>query len=586
MCPVTRVVALIRKWLRRIFELKPMMSNTSYTYEAKPDGASVSLPPLMVEWCGIDPGRDAQRHEATVKDWYAELCAFGLPSMRLVMPWLIDIAALLRMPHPAFREAFCGRKYVERFLTPLSNQSGVRYLSRVYQQAEQGQAAMTARFVRRVVEWALQGLLSQGEARWLVEEGQREVVTAESELRKFYELAAGLSGWHAEPDRAVPPLDQFLIAVMGEIPGADKKANRQLIDQCLKSDELQEDEFRPRDVVPVFGEWHDLSRNPGLHVSVQRVRKTTDMQLIRDVVPHELALMKTANGRRHFLDKIANEGILIRERQHFTDHERTTRVLFCVTAAIGEKVNTRPTAFYLSSVTRGVKASEVASREADYELRGAPGQSTVQLGSSVDTRVRAFLFDVLRDLTRLVNDPELHVEVRVFLECPEDSELNRSWRGSLDELRRCLAGNRYEFMLELESRIPGYFLEQAVEQPIGVESSRTFIERTCLGASGFDRHVFAFVGSRHSMDGLVPHGMTVRRHQGETAPSSVFCIQVGTAGRRVDVASSGWRGRQEMQWKFRSQPDEECRRSLVEATVGSVDVNRTVESERVREVYV
>ena len=523
----------------------------------------------QLQWCGVELNQSVDETMDELSILLTELSVIGMPEIAVAVPWLMDLASLIRHVHPNLRASRkdipgfdCRDAYVREWLIPFANLPSVRFLSQKYQAAGAGRLRMTALFVRCIVIWWSEQLRDESRASWL--SYGREPISGEL-LGDFYQAVVSTSATARNLDKAIDQLEQFLIGVMSILPTAYQSANRQLIKWCRESQNLEEEELRPRAVVPVGGDWFDLCRRPGEYVGIQQVRRDTGIRMIHEALPQELALLKHhEQGQRRFLEKAVHEGILINERQNFTDHERTRRVLLCITAAVGETVNTNRTAFYLNRRLRGSSYKRDATFQSD---------SAASTGSSTDMRTRALLFDILLDVARLVHDPDLHVDIRVFLECPDEPGRNLSWGAPLAELRQWLLGDRFEFMIELESRLPGFFLERSLSSDMRQVASREFIGHLELGASGYDNLVYVFLGSKRSLTQIVPHDVVVPRRGTTFGCSSVRLIRVDERPLHVGMSTGNSR-ESSWDWNMESVPDVDCRRSIVAATFGAGDENK------------
>ena len=351
---------------------------------------------------------------------------------------------------------------------------------------------------------------------------------------------------HGRFDEAVPPIDQFLLASMCELDRAYERADSPLITRCLQSPDLDEENFPPRATVLTAGDEFDFSRAAGDHLAVQEVRKTTDIRRISDAVPQDLAILSRGpSGRRQFLEKFVNEGILILEHQDLTDRNWRRRLLVCLVAGAGDTVNTRRTSFHCNPRVRGRRS----------------GQGDLD-GDSPDSHARGLVCDILRDLGRFLRDPELIVDIRLFL-VHLDSRFHRTRHLDLDEIREWLIGDRYDFLLELETRIPGYFFGHGSDPTSTAEGPREFLERT-LSLSDYDDSVLVFLGREDAVSPLLPRFFATRE-RGDKLRTTVYLGQLERWQTQVKLVSSEITRHASGFGRFEVVSDEELRSTIIRA---------------------
>jgi hypothetical protein len=313
---------------------------------------------------------------------------------------------------------------------------------------------------------------------------------------------------------------------------------------------LDEDHVVSEATVPIGGDRYDLSQHRGDHVAVRGVRKTTDPSRISEVIPQDLSLLRHGqDGRRQFIHKLAHEGMLIPERQHFTARRQRQRVLVCLAARIGETVNRRRVAFYWNPKITG--------------SHSRPGELDVD---SVDTHARSLICDILRDLALGIRDHDLAVEIQIFLTHP-DSQLSRSLNLSLEQIRDWLGPDRYDFLLELESQFPGYFFEEQRKLRPPWDDPRHYMERNGMSAEYCGR-VFVLLGREGTLDQWVPRTGPGHRQAG-LGQTDLFLAQLGRWPTQLKFTAISTSVASPQLWNDQFMTDEDLRLRVVQSCLGA-----------------
>jgi len=251
---------------------------------------------------------------------------------------------------------------------------------------------------------------------------------------------------------------------------------------------------------------------------------------------------------------MTHEGVLIWERQHFTDRVTRKRILVCFVAAVGETVNHSESAFYLNPhvVKMGSTAEVVHS-------------------DSMDTHARQLIFDFLQDIGRFWGSPGTHLDLHVLLEDVYGGG-RQVWQMTWEELQECVYGDRYDFMVETEARAPSYFFEQNAATKGSLDSPREFV--TYLLRQGeYDGMVFVLIGSTDHLFDLVPSDVHRRRLR-DRGSDAVKLVRLSNWPHHVDVALANGFGERKLHGDFQFTSDVDLRYSLLEAVFGATRLDQ------------
>jgi hypothetical protein len=332
----------------------------------------------------------------------------------------------------------------------------------------------------------------------------------------------------------------------GPVHDAFKQANGELIACCADSPDLEQRFFQPPPVITKAGHWSELSTSSGERVSVRQVRKTTELRRLGDVIPQDLTLLRSGDdGVRQFLHKMTQEGALIWDRQHYTERTARKLVLVCFAAVVGETANYAPSAFYLNPRIRG-------------------GQHAAASSDSLDTRARQLIFDFLRDIGDALRASTLRLDLQVLLQDIRD-ERCRMWHMTSEELDACVIGDRFDFMVELETRVPGYFLDTKFRTVAAPGAPREFVERAFY-ADGDDGKVFVLLGPPGRLQALVPDGL--HRRLRDPRRDAVKLVQLAESPDEVYVAAAANFDDPKLRWHFVPTGNMDLRYSVLEAVFG------------------
>jgi hypothetical protein len=475
-------------------------------------------------FCSVLQSR-ARDFQTRVDAWYAQFCKLALPRLPLAMPYFVDLASLVLHAYPAFRrreEAPAEhRDYFDsygRHLELLGVQPAVRMVQRRLAKCCPPQEAadrIVVRFVRQIMLWESRlwdrHRKQQADGPW-VGAGLyllRDADAIESFLKENVRIVTVYGAFRD----AIPPLERFLLGAVSTTESA--RANDELIGRCIQSPDLDDRVYRPPPVITKAGPRAELSRRSGESANVRAVRRTTELRRLPDVVPHEFALLRAPKGGvRPFLFKMTQEGVSVWDRQHHVQRTHCNRVLACLVAAVGDTVNQAQSAFYLNPRVRG-------------------GGGAALRSDSPDTRARRLIFDFIRDLASAARFSPLQVDVHVHLE-DYRRDCGHQWEMRSSDLEECLGGDRFDFMLELESMAPGYFFEGNLQGADGSHTVGEFIDRRVF-AEGYDGKLIVLLGPSGAFRRVLRDRFQSRRRRRGSATIKV--VSLATASDDLAVAS-------------------------------------------------
>ncbi|MCA9071922.1 MAG: hypothetical protein KDA84_23500, partial [Planctomycetaceae bacterium] len=135
-------------------------------------------------------------------------------------------------------------------------------------------------------------------------------------------------------------LELFLQGARTRVPDAFELYDAALISECLQSQSLDNPQFAPERITLENRYPEVPSTNPGEQASIRSIRVTNRLENLAHVIPQELGVMRTENGREHMLQKLTNDGLNMWERQSFDEvFERNRFLLVLATDRFGRVVH-------------------------------------------------------------------------------------------------------------------------------------------------------------------------------------------------------------------------------------------------------
>jgi hypothetical protein len=483
-------------------------------------------------------------------EWYRHFRSLPAPRFPLALPYFLDLAALVVHTHPPFRHPLDGvlKDYVNVHLTPLAADPAVRFVRRQLGRVRHDRSLAVKVVPRAVARFVRQVMLSLTRI-WGDSECAGRWLSDPLAVRSFLQENTERIARHPDLRDLIPPMERFLIGA-ARVAGSHETANGELIAKCLGSPELTEYERTPHPVVRAAGRCTDVVDKPGEVIDIRRVCRTSELRKIAQVVPQDFALLGLGpEGLRHFLHKLTHEGVLMWERQHPTDRTTRRRILVCFAAAAGATVNHFQSAFYFNSRIAPQRTAAGAIRS-----------------DSIDTHARQLIFDLCRDVGLYRRCPGLDLDLYVYLD-GDCGRRRQIWEITREELEECIYGDRYESMMEMEARTPGYFFEREGLRTETADSPQRYLEHLAR-QSGYDGMVFVLFGPGAHLFDLLPGNVRYyRRHQGRS--DVIKLVRLSHWPDHVEVASARGFGDLGPRQDFQFMSDVNLRYSVLEAVFGS-----------------
>ena len=457
--------------------------------------------------------------QATVAGWYSTYRNPQAPQscLPVAIPYLIDLGALLVCAQPPLRSVsqvpqednFPPRLYWDRHLSTVAYHPAVRSVRERLVSSRSDRAVqqeIVARFLWNLFNWVAKTWFdfdAQGDTirsrQDLVHcSGSVRMLTKPDQVRGFLsELAEVMQHVPRAFDTVLERVQRFLLGARPYVATAFTNPNLPLLDECLRAQHLEDDDFTLELLRLVLHIPDVPSRNPGDRASIVRVRKTTRLEDSPEVLPQEWALARIRpDGKRLLLGKLTNEGLLRWDRQHYTSEHHHDRFLVCFVADVG------PYAAVDSSAQHGGVAGLLP--RPPVERQQASARATRRPGNTPRTHAQRLIFESLRDMSMYIDLPKLVLDLHVFLK-PIHAAEQAQWSCalSLDELRERLGKTTYDDMVELERRAPGYFFQRLQPHKASGTDYLQFIHRV-FDAGDYDVMLFIFFAPRSTFTDLLP----------------------------------------------------------------------------------
>jgi len=361
---------------------------------------------------------------------------------------------------------------------------------------------------------------------------------------------------------SIKNLDRFLLGAGTRVPWAFEDYNHDLVDACLVARDLPPERFK---ILPIRQDEHwpeSLSKKPGSTLDIRRVRTTTNLQDLPEVIPQELAtLLAGEDGPQIFLSKFMNQ-VLKWERRQLVREITRKRFLVCFIADISDTGQERS-----GSNQRGPRNIDM-----QMDPRPAPREGAKFVSASV--HARRLIFDHLRDIGRFVDPIAIHLDLAIFLERNKDGIAEKIvWKLALDDLVPALDGDLFHFMIELEKATPGFFYKKGARRPPNGEDHHSYIE-DALSVGGYELVLFVLMGPRARVQGILlpedPPGD--ERHANQK--TVVKLVHLARSPDRVEVATGSSFADVGYTESFELLADTELRLSVIEALLGPRDKQR------------
>jgi hypothetical protein len=367
---------------------------------------------------------------------------------------------------------------------------------------------------------------------------QARLVTRLNDPKKFREV--------------IDPVERFLLGARPRVKDAFWTIDTSLVSECLESQPLIEREhvFEPIERLPTFPDVP--SKNPGDRSTIDRIRKTNRLEQIAEVIPQEMAILRADDGRHLMLNKLMHDGLLIWQRFNYDAEVRRRRYLICFVLDIG-------------LLSKGDNVADRGDVLFDGVRAEAGGKAHKARRNSPNVHGRRLIFEMLCDMAQFVCLPDATVDIHVFLEPLHEPKRRRlGGRTTLDELRNLLGKNKYNDMVEIETKINGFFFDS----PGGSawEHHTEFIRQE-MEKNDYDFTLFVFLASQESLADLLPYAPPPPRNM-PGLKDVVRLVQLGRSPTWVEVAAAASFDEAAVRPHFEVKSDEELRYVVLEDLLG------------------
>lgn len=437
-----------------------------------------------LEWMAVASTWNSEQEFEEARPWLACLQNLTLPSIPIAVTYIFDLAALITQPHPIVLSTPQNKRfesdwkvYREHIIT-VHGQITTRFIRRRLTQLSQLNPQVIARFIRYFLQWQSAQLVQSDQ---FTATRSPELLFDEEAL-PFLKRMINVSS-ERSLSNVISPLNSFLLGALCHIESAFDTMSSELIQRCMETPAADLHNPLPPPFYLSTGYHTDESRVNGENVVIHGITKSQRIEKIPEAWPYEFASLKQKlGGKRLFIHKLIEEGLVIKGRRHFAEPKDPGRSLVTFIVNSGDVLNRAETAFYFSKLVRGQKAIGTTS-------------------SSMETHGRGLVVDFLRDFGQHVPIQTPQFDIALFLESSEDKQIYQLHEFSLDDLKEVVSRGHYDFLIELETRMPGYFFEQNTK-PRESTHPHNFLERVWRRRS-YDKTLVTILGSSESIDRAV-----------------------------------------------------------------------------------